>query len=311
MTSTNINKHNEEIDKFTYTAGKEDEGKQYFELLKQNFVFSSRFRSKIKRDSLARVNGKVEKMYKKAKEGDVLSIVLPKERSDFEPENIDFEIAYEDDDLLIINKPNGYVVHPTKGHPSHTMANGIMHYMNESGQSFKIRFINRLDMDTTGLLIVGKNSYSQEELSKSMKADKVKKSYYALVEGVIEENAGKIDLPIGRPDEISVKRAVMKDGYPSVTNYEVVERFSGSTLVKLDLETGRTHQIRVHMSHIGHPLLSDSLYGGSESPLISRQALHAYRLSFPHPVTKKILSVECELPVDFKYALAKLKDGAK
>lgn len=294
-------------EKFIHTVTEEEIGKQYFELLKQNFEFSSRFRTKIKRDGLALINGKHEKMYKKAKLGDIISICLPQEISDFEPEYIPFDIIFEDSDLLIINKPAGYVVHPTKGHPIHTIANGIMHYMQDSGQNFKIRFINRIDMDTTGLLIIGKNAYTQDEFTKEMKAGNIKKTYLAIVCGVLSEESGVIDLPIGRPDPSSVKRAVMGNGAPSITHYEVIERFQNHTLIKLLLETGRTHQIRVHMAHIGYPLLSDELYSKSEPSLIARQALHAQNLAFKHPVTKKQFELSCEVPHDFLEALTKLR----
>ena len=293
-------------EKFTHTVTAEEAGKQYFELLKQNFVFSARFRSKIKRESLALINGKHEKMYKKAKKGDIISICMPDETSDFEAEAIPFDVIYEDRDLLVINKPAGYVVHPTKGHPNHTMANGIMHYMRSSGQNFKIRFINRIDMDTTGLLIIGKNSYAQDEFTKEMKLGNVEKSYLAIVCGVIKEEHGVIELPIGRPSPDSVKRAVIPDGAPSITHYEVVERFENHTLLRLSLKTGRTHQIRVHMSHIGFPLLSDELYACIDPTIIKRQALHAAKLSFVHPVTRKKIELACPLPPDFEEALAKL-----
>ncbi|MGP1569798.1 MAG: RluA family pseudouridine synthase [Eubacteriales bacterium] len=293
-------------EKFMHTVTNEEEGKQYFELLKQNFVFSSRFRSKIKRDGLALINGKREKMYKKAKAGDIISICLPDEASDFEPEEIPFDIVYEDTDLLVIDKPAGYVVHPTKGHPVHTMANGIMHYIINSNQNFKIRFINRIDMDTTGLLIIGKNAYAQDEFTKKMKSGDVEKTYLAIVSGVISENKGIIELPIGRPDPLSVKRAVMENGAPSVTHYEIIERFKNHTLVKLLLKTGRTHQIRVHMAYIGHPLLSDELYSTASPSIIARQALHAAGLSFSHPVTNEKVELYCEPPCDFKVALTKI-----
>lgn len=297
-------------DKFTHTVTENEVDKQYFEILKQNFEFSARFRSKIKRENLVRINGKQEKMFKRAKLGDVVSICLPSELSNFEPEDIPFEIVFEDQDLLIINKPAGYVVHPTAGHPCHTMANGIMNYILKSEQSFKIRFINRLDMDTTGLLIIGKNGYAQEELSKQMKEGKITKTYLAIVNGIISGESGTIDLPIGRPDPIAVERAVMENGSPSITHFRVIERFKAHTLLELVLETGRTHQIRVHMSHMGHALLSDPLYGNlrSASPLIERQALHAAGLSFYHPISRKLVELSCALPTDFKNALKKLRE---
>ncbi|HML38690.1 MAG TPA: RluA family pseudouridine synthase, partial [Bacillota bacterium] len=173
------------------------------------------------------------------------------EDSHFEPEDIPISVVYEDDDLLIINKQPGYVVHPTKGHPCRTMANGIMNYMIKSGKHFKIRFVNRLDMDTSGLLAIAKNSHCQDDIQRQMYENGVTKKYVAVVHGIIDEEEGTIDLPVDKEEEDKAKRAVVAGGYPSVTHYKVLERFEkGYTMVELVLETGRTHQIRVHMSHI-------------------------------------------------------------
>ena len=188
--------------------------------------------------------------------------------------------------------------------------------MEKTGQSFKVRFVNRLDMDTTGLLIIAKNSHAQDEVTKQMKAKTTEKRYKAIVNGIVKDDEFTIDLPIGRPDPEKVARAVMVDGgYPSVTHVKVLERYpsgnengsdKGYTMVELLLETGRTHQIRVHMSHIGHPLVGDSLYGGAHPDLIDRQALHSYRLSINHPVTGKRLELEAPLPDDFKKVIQKI-----
>ena len=186
-----------------------------------------------------------------------------------------------------------------------------MKYMQDTGQTFKIRFVNRLDMDTTGLLIVAKNSHSQDDLTKQMKANTIEKRYIAIVNGIVKEDAFTIDLPIGRPDPENVARGVMLEGgYPSVTHVKVLESFpkgKGYTMVELLLETGRTHQIRVHMSHIGYPLVGDYLYGGEAPWLLDRQALHAYKLSFNHPVTGKRLTVEAPLPNDIQEVIKKIK----
>ncbi|MFR8518685.1 MAG: RluA family pseudouridine synthase, partial [Emergencia timonensis] len=239
------------------------------------------------------------------------SIKLPEEKSDFPAEDIPIYPVFEDDDLLILNKQPGVIVHPTKGHPLHTIANGLMKYMQDTGQTFKIRFVNRLDMDTTGLLIVAKNSHSQDDLTKQMKANTIEKRYIAIVNGIVKEDAFTIDLPIGRPDPENVARGVMLEGgYPSVTHVKVLESFpkgKGYTMVELLLETGRTHQIRVHMSHIGYPLVGDYLYGGEAPWLLDRQALHAYKLSFNHPVTGKRLTVEAPLPNDIQEVIKKIK----
>lgn len=298
--------------KFEYTVTKEDEGVPVKGLLRTKFSFSSRLLTKLKYQHLVFLNGEPTPGWISPQVGDVLSIKLPEEKSDFPAEDIPIHPVFEDDDLLIINKQPGVIVHPTKGHPLHTIANGLMKYMEDTDQVFKIRFVNRLDMDTTGLLIVAKNSHSQDDLTKQMKANTTEKRYIAVVNGIVAEDEFTIDLPIGRPDPENVARGVMTEGgYPSVTHVRVLERFpkgKGYTMVELLLETGRTHQIRVHMSHIGHPLVGDYLYGGDNPWLIERQALHAYRLSFNHPVTGQRLHIEAPLPDDIKKVIEKIKE---
>lgn len=295
--------------KFQYTVTEEDEGLPVKRLLRLKFNFSSRLLSKLKFQHLVYLNGEPVAGWITPSPGDIISVDLPEEKSDFPPEDIPIYPVFEDDDLLIINKQPGFIVHPTKGHPDHTIANGLMRYMENTGQSFKIRFVNRLDMDTTGLLIVAKNSHAQDDLTKQMKANATEKRYLAIADGIIEEDAFTIDLPIGRPDPERVERGVMTEGgYPSVTHVKVLRRFYGScghTLVELLLETGRTHQIRVHMSHIGHPLTGDTLYGG-EAGLIDRQALHACYLAFRHPATGEAMTVQAEMPQDMQEVIHKI-----
>ena len=239
--------------KFEYTVTKEDEGVPVKGLLRTKFSFSSRLLTKLKYQHLVFLNGEEVAGWITPQIGDILSIKLPEEKSDFPAEDIPIYPVFEDDDLLILNKQPGVIVHPTKGHPLHTIANGLMKYMQDTGQTFKIRFVNRLDMDTTGLLIVAKNSHSQDDLTKQMKANTIEKRYIAIVNGIVKEDAFTIDLPIGRPDPENVARGVMLEGgYPSVTHVKVLESFpkgKGYTMVELLLETGRTHQIRVHVPH--------------------------------------------------------------
>lgn len=293
---------------FIYKIPESEVGMSYKEIIRKNFTFSSRLMTKLKQQNLISVNGDLVRPYMIARTGDILKIDLPAERSDFIPEDIPISVVYEDDNILIIDKQPGFVVHPTKGHPVHTMANGIMKHMIDTEQSFKIRFINRLDMDTSGLLAVAKNSHSQDHITKQMQKGQVKKIYTAIVSGHIIENKGVIQLPIGRPDPEAVMRCVMEDGYPSITHYKVIDRFTKPfSLVELVLETGRTHQIRVHMSHIGYPLLGDSLYGRENPFIIERQALHAGYLSFIHPITGELMVFQADLPSDMKKAVEKLK----
>lgn len=292
---------------FKHTVTKEEEGKEVKDIMRMHFDFSSRLRNKIKREKLVFLNGEVTQGWYKVAVGDVVSVDLPEEKSNFLAQDIPLYPVYEDDDLLLLNKQPGLIVHPTKGHPVGTVANALMHYQEIHNQSWKIRFVNRLDMDTSGLLIVAKNAYCQNDLTNQMKGNHLKKTYVAIVSGVIEEDSGTVDLPIGRPDPIDVRRGVMADGAPSVTHYKVLERFRNYTLLELKLETGRTHQIRVHMSHIGHPVLSDHLYGEEKPYIIERQALHAKELTFQHPATGESMTVTAPLPEDMKKAIETIR----
>ena len=326
--------------KFTYIVKESDRELSIKELLSRNFSFSSRFMTKLKQNRLIFLNGESMPGWILPNPGDVITVVTPEETSDFPPEAIPISIVYEDDDLLVINKQPGIVVHPTKGKPCHTIANGLMKRMLDKGESYKIRFVNRLDMNTSGLLIVAKNSYAQDNLTKQMKTDHIQKKYMAIVSGVMAQDSGTIDLPLGRPDPNEVERWVVpveEGGYPSVTHFKVLKRFKKNTLVELQLETGRTHQIRIHLAYIGHPIESDHLYchgdpfeyrrihgdprpslDGSPGPrmetnpeivsdIINRQALHAFSLTFKHPVTGERLHLEAPLPDDMKRALAYLE----
>jgi len=300
------------MNKFNYIVTEEDikNKLQIKELMRLNFNLSSRLNKKIKRENLILLNGISVKTYLLPAVGDIITISMPEEISNFIPESIPIEIVYEDDNLLIINKQPGIVVHPTKGHPSHTIANGVMKYILDSNQSFKIRFINRLDMDTSGILVVAKNSYIQDDFTKQMANNKIEKKYLAIVKGIMENDEGIIDLPIGRQDIEKVERSVIFNdtGVASITHYKVIERYkTGYTLIELILKTGRTHQIRVHMSHIGHPVVGDHLYGGSNVLLIERQALHAHKLSFFQSITNETLSLEAPIPEDISQLIRKLQ----
>lgn len=292
---------------FIHKVTTEDEGLELREIMRNHFDFSARLRNKIKREKLVMVDGVSTPGWKKPAVGSEIKITLPDETSGFEPQNIPLNIVFEDDDLMIINKQPGLIVHPTKGHSTGTVANALMYYMGQTGKPFKIRFVNRLDMDTSGLLVVAKNSYCQNDYTNQMRENTVEKRYKAIVKGIVESDEGTIDLPIGRPDPNHVRRGVMKDGAPSVTHYKVLDRYNGYSLVELLLETGRTHQIRVHMSHIGHPVLGDWLYEGLDPNLIDRQALHAAELTFTHPITKERVTFRAPLPDDINKAIDMLK----
>lgn len=295
---------------FKFVVEKEDEGIGLRKLLKKRLGFSSRLLTKLNSTKQVYLNGNVLRGYMKPKAGDIIKAVLPEERSNFPEADIPINVIYEDDDLLIINKQAKITVHPTRLHQDETIANGLMKYMRENSKSFKIRFVNRLDMDTSGLLIVGKNSNAQDKIIHQMHKDDVEKTYITLVNGIVSDDEFTVNLPIGRPDPDSPLRSVMEvHGKPSITHVKVLERFSsGFTLLKVRLETGRTHQIRVHLTHLGHPLCGDTLYGDHCPKIIDRQALHAYNLSFKHPTSDKKMEFEAPLPEDFLKAIEIIKN---
>jgi len=301
--------------KYEHTVTTEESGLTINQILRKNYKFSSRFRTKMKYQSLVDLNGTPTPGYIKPGVGDVIGVRLPEESSDFIPEDIPLDIVYEDEDILIVNKQAGIIVHPTKGHPEHTIANAVMKYMEDTDQSFKVRFANRIDMDTTGMIIVCKNANAQNELSSQMRRNTVVKRYYALVEGNIAEDHFTVELPVGRPDSVSIRRTVMYEGgKDAFSEFNVLgrypsKRYGDHTLVEVILHTGRTHQIRVHLSHIGHPIAGDELYEGGDF-LIRRQALHAYYIEFDHPMTKERVSFETDIPEDIKKAIEELKNSA-
>lgn len=294
--------------KYRYVVTEKDEGLDINQMIRRHFDFSRRFRTKIKFQKLIELDGAPAPGFIKPKSGSVIGIHLPAESSNFPAEDIPINVLYEDDDLLIIDKQPGITVHPTKGHPLHTLANGIMNYMHNEGLEFKIRFANRLDMDTSGIVIVAKNSCTQDSISNQMRSNAVVKKYKALVSGSIKKDMFTIDLPIGRSTPDKVERTVMEiGGKNAITDVEVLERYKRNTLVLLTIHTGRTHQIRVHMSHIGHPIVGDHLYTGPDTDLMPRQALHSCYISFTHPSTGETLTVKSELPEDMRKCISELK----
>ena len=294
--------------KYNHTVTEEEYGQSINQILRANYTFSARFKTKMKFQSLVDLNGVPTPGYVKPEVGDVIGIRLPEETSDFPPEDIPIDVLFEDDDLLIINKQPGIIVHPTKGHPTSTIANGIMKYMLDTDQSFKIRFANRIDMDTSGIVICCKNANAQNDISSQMRSQTVVKKYIAIVHGSIDRDEFTIDLPVGRENQETIRRSVMYEGgKDAVTDVKVLRRYGDYTLVELSLHTGRTHQIRVHLSHIGHPIIGDSLYDGDAPGLIDRQALHAYRISFLHPVNKERIEIEAPFPKDIETAIAKIE----
>lgn len=296
--------------KYKHIVTKEEQGLTINQILRDNFTFSARFKTKMKFQNLVDLNGIPTKGFVMPEVGDLISIRLPEETSDFPAEDIPIAVLYEDDDLLIVNKQPGIIVHPTKGHPTGTIANGVMKYMQDTNQSFKIRFANRIDMDTSGIIVVAKNANTQNDVSQQMREQSVVKKYKAVVHGEVAEDFFTVELPIGRPDDISIQRTVMYEGGKEAkTDVRVLERYDGYTLVELTLHTGRTHQIRVHLSHIGHPIVGDALYGGEALEFIDRQALHAYHLEFAHPITHDPIEIDADLPDDIVECINRIKNS--
>ena len=279
-------------------VSKEYEGATIREFLKEDLGLSSRLirRSAIEKRIL--VNKKEVRMRYIVHTGDLVQINLQSDESqNITPEKMDLDIVYEDEDILVINKKPYMVVHPTKTYQSGTLANGVLFYFKETNQNCIVRLVSRLDMNTSGLIIIAKNQFAHMALSKEMEENNLEKRYLAIVHGNLKEKEGTIDAPIYRPDgeEFGTMRIVDERGQRSITHYKVIESFKDADLVECLLETGRTHQIRVHMKHLGHPIYGDTLYGfEGDEELIPRQALHAYGLDFKSPKTKETLSLRAK-----------------
>lgn len=275
------------------------------QVLKEYFEISDRLLLKLKKNQRIFLNN--EKVFVNApvniNDTILVDLDFKEETENILPTKMKLDILYEDASLLIINKPFGIPVHPSILHFEDSLSNGVKFYFNSINLYKKIRPVNRLDKDTSGIVIFAKNEYIQEALIRQMKNNTFKKEYLSILEGHLEKAYGTIDAPIARKEGSIIEREINSNGEKAITHYELIKNFNKNdkelSLVKFTLETGRTHQIRLHSKYINHSILGDSLYGNS-SILISRQALHAYKITFIHPLSKKTISLETDLPEDMK-----------
>ncbi|MBP3285129.1 MAG: RluA family pseudouridine synthase [Clostridia bacterium] len=276
--------------------------------LKNQWELSERLLRKLKLNKRILCNGKEIWVNEILNPGDKVQADISFEETNDEilAEEQPLEILYEDACLLILNKPGNIVVHPTCLHPTGTLANGVKAYLEGKKEHILTRFVNRLDRETSGVIVFAKNEYTQEILAKQMQKKVFEKEYIAVVNGVISEDSGTIDFPIKRAPDSIMLRMTATDGEEAITHFEVVQRFSKYTVLRLRLETGKTHQIRVHCKAIGHPIVGDGLYGEEKTELIGRQALHAEKIRFLHPITKEKLEITAKLPKDMEELIARL-----
>ena len=257
------------------------------QIIQTEFNLSSRLFNKLVKNKKIYLNSYESDTRNIANINDVITIDLNynEDNSNIVPTKMELNIIYEDEGLLILNKPAGIPVHPSMLHYTNSLSNGVRFYFDSIGLKKKIRPVNRLDLDTSGLIIFAKNEYVQEHLIKQMSNGTFRKEYMCLAEGIFENTSGTINAPIARKQGSIIERCVSDNGQTAITDYEVIKTFDNYSLVKCVLKTGRTHQIRVHMAYFGHPLVSDTLYGNGKSNLIERQALHSYKIRFLHPIT--------------------------
>ena len=291
---------------------KEQKGNRIDKVLKDELI-SREAVQRLLEDGKILVNGKEVKPSYKVQENDIIQIEKeePKE-IELKPQEIPLDVIYEDPDIIVINKQKGMVVHPGNGNSEGTLVNALMAKCKDSlsgiGGQIRPGIVHRLDKDTSGIMIVAKNDNAHINLSNQIKNREVKKTYIALVRGVIKENEATINMPIARSTKDRVKMAVSKKGKEAITHFKVLERFDGFTLLEVKIDTGRTHQIRVHLSEIGYPVVGDYIYSNGKNPFgVEGQMLHAYRLDFKHPVTGKEMQLEAKLPEYFEKIIKELQ----
>lgn len=298
-------------EKIELTAGGDASGMRLDKFLAEFGGISRNYASKLAESGSVFVNGVPAGKKAKLKAGDTVTAELPEpELAEAVPQDIPLDIVYEDDCLIVVNKPQGMVVHPAPGNPDGTLVNGLLHHCSLSSINGVIRpgIVHRIDKDTSGLLVVAKTNEAHEALSAQLKERKALRRYYCIVNGNIKDDEGTVDAPIGRHPVDRKRMAVIEGGREAITHYKVVERFGRHTLVQCTLETGRTHQIRVHMAYIGHSIVGDPVYGiKKERFKTNGQLLHAKTIGFLHPVTGEMMVFDSELPEYFTVVLDRIR----
>lgn len=291
-----------------YRVQEKEEGLSIYQLLYEQLQISNNLLRKLRKNYRLRLNKRFIDYNTIVKSGDLLELNLNfSEKMDFIPEAMHLDIIYEDQNLLAINKPAGILVHPTAKQRTNTLANGVLFHLIKQNNYNLFRAIHRLDRNTSGLILIAKNQYAHNYLTKQFMHQKVHREYLALVAGVVEPNSGTINAPIGRVEGSIIERKIdLLSGKEAITHFFVLERFAQATLIRLSLETGRTHQIRVHLSHIGHPLVGDSLYRKNNS-LINRHALHAAEITCILPFTHEMKTFRAPLAIDISSQLSEFK----
>ena len=289
-----------------------EESKRIDAYISENTEYSRTAAQRLIEENKIIVNGKKEKASYKVQNGDKIEIEEePAKEIELKAQDIPLEILYEDNDIIVVNKPKGMVVHPANGNPDGTLVNAIMSICKDSlsgiGGEIRPGIVHRLDKNTSGAIIIAKNDKAHINLSEQLKNHEIKKTYIALVRGIVKENNATINMPIGRSKKDSKKMDVDKNGKEAITHFKVLKRYQDCTLLEINIETGRTHQIRVHLSHIGYPIIGDEVYSNGKNKWnIEGQCLHAKSLDFKHPITEKEMHIEAELPKYFQKILEEL-----
>ena len=287
-----------------HIVSKEENGITVEQICKKKYDISARLLSELKRTDGLHLNGKHIRTIDTVQTGDILTINLSENElsENVEPVKMDLDILYDDDFLTIVNKPRNMCMHPSIGNYLNTLANGIVYYWKEKGENHKFHAVNRIDRDTSGLCIIAKNRFAHGILSEQTKNKTLRKTYFAIVHRNLKNSCGTISAPIARAEEGIIKRTISPDGKSAITHYTTVSKNDKYTFVKIQTETGRTHQIRVHFSSIGHPLLGDNLYGNEENTNLNLNGhlLHCGELEFKHPLSKDDMHFFADIPEDMK-----------